>query len=174
MLAFVIRDKTKTPMEKLQEILLEDVQVCTRDTPAQGLRRAPAPPGPRIETQRPPSVQAIWSSIEKPASYKDAGFRDLFDTHFIGLPSYELSEQAFTEACEGFRQLFSTDCLLPPDGSKIPGSGFALDLGNMWDMINKNRDINIPAHRILVRPGAASSTDSIGVSQKRRWHCRSS
>jgi len=119
MLAFVIRDKTKTPMEKLQEILLED-------------------------------VQAIWSSIEKPASYKDAGFRDLFDTHFIGLPSYELSEQAFTEACEGFRQLFSTDCLLPPDGSKIPGSGFALDLGNMWDMINKNRDINIPAHRILV------------------------
>ena len=118
-LAFVIRDKTKTPLDMLQKVLKED-------------------------------IQAIWETIEKPSGYRDSAFEDLFDTHFFGMPSFELSEAAFDESCGALRKLFAPDCLLPPDGSRVPGAALALDMQNMWETITKNRDINIPAHRILV------------------------
>lgn len=71
------------------------------------------------------------------------------------MPSFESSEAAFEESCRKLRSLFTPDCLLPRDGSRIPGSALALDLTNMWEAISKNRDINIPAHRILVGGVAA-------------------
>ena len=126
-LVFVIRDRSsKTPLEALAKTLRED-------------------------------LDKVWSGLSKPEtpSAEDARPWDLesrFNLIFTSLPNYEEKEEEFEAEATLLRSKFkrgSEDCYLPSD-DPVPGSALALSVGNIWATIKDNKNLDLPAHRVMV------------------------
>ncbi|EFJ38064.1 hypothetical protein SELMODRAFT_73603 [Selaginella moellendorffii] len=122
-LLFVIRDKTKTPLEVLEPILRVD-------------------------------VEKIWSSVAKPEKYKNTPLSDFFQVEVTALASFEEKEEVFKAQVEELRQRFMHS--IAPGGlagdrtTVIPGSGFPLSTHEIWKVIKENKDLDLPAHKVMV------------------------
>ncbi|XP_059445431.1 protein ROOT HAIR DEFECTIVE 3 homolog 2 isoform X2 [Corylus avellana] len=101
-LLFVIRDKTKTPLEHLEPVLREDVQ--------------------KVE--------------------------------ITALSSYEEKEEKFKEEVAQLRQRFfhsiSPGGLAGDRSGVVPASGFSFSAQQIWKVIKENKDLDLPAHKIMV------------------------
>ncbi|KAL4386024.1 hypothetical protein GQ457_09G004330 [Hibiscus cannabinus] len=122
-LLFVIRDKTKTPLEYLEPILRED-------------------------------IQKIWNVVSKPAAHKDAILSEFFNVEVTALSSYEEKEEQFKEEVAELRQRFF-NCISPGGlaGDRhgvVPASGFSFSAQQIWKVIKENRDLDLPAHKVMV------------------------
>ncbi|KAG5516036.1 hypothetical protein RHGRI_036923 [Rhododendron griersonianum] len=101
-LLFVIRDKTKTPLEHLEPVLREDIQ--------------------KVEV--------------------------------TALSSYEEKEEQFKEQVAQLRQRFFHS--IAPGGlagdrrGAVPSSGFSFSAQQIWKVIKENRDLDLPAHKVMV------------------------
>ncbi|CAK9182101.1 unnamed protein product, partial [Ilex paraguariensis] len=122
-LLFVIRDKTKTPLEYLEPILRED-------------------------------IQKIWSTVPKPQAYKNTPLSEFFNVEVTALSSYEEKEDEFKEQVAQLRQRFfhsiSPGGLAADRRGVVPASGFALSAQQIWKVIKENKDLDLPAHKIMV------------------------
>ncbi|EEC68426.1 hypothetical protein OsI_36606 [Oryza sativa Indica Group] len=122
-LLLVIRDKTKTPLEYLTQALKED-------------------------------IQKIWNAVLKPEVYKEAALSEFFNVEVTALSSYEEKENLFKEQVGQLRQRFIHS--IAPGGlaadrrGVIPASGFCLSALQIWKVIRENKDLNLPAHKIMV------------------------
>lgn len=122
-LLFVIRDKTKTPLEVLERILRED-------------------------------VQKIWDSVPKPQKHRNTPLSDFFNVEATALSSYEEKEDQFNEQVAELRQRFMNS--IAPGGlagdrrAVVPGSGFPLSSQEIWKIIKENKDLDLPAHKVMV------------------------
>uniref|UniRef100_A0A0E0FMF3 GB1/RHD3-type G domain-containing protein n=1 Tax=Oryza nivara TaxID=4536 RepID=A0A0E0FMF3_ORYNI len=122
-LLLVIRDKTKTPLEYLTQALKED-------------------------------IQKIWNAVRKPEVYKEAALSEFFNVEVTALSSYEEKENLFKEQVGQLRQRFIHS--IAPGGlaadrrGVIPASGFCLSALQIWKVIRENKDLNLPAHKIMV------------------------
>ncbi|KAK8447911.1 hypothetical protein SEVIR_8G174100v4 [Setaria viridis] len=122
-LLLVIRDKTKTPLEFLTQALKED-------------------------------IQKIWDSVRKPEAYKEAALSEFFNVEVTALSSYEEKEELFMEQVGQLRQRFYHS--IAPGGlaadrrGVIPASGFCLSALQIWKVIRENKDLNLPAHKVMV------------------------
>eukprot|EP00250_Pteridium_aquilinum_P020465 c24824_g2_i2 orf=433-2931(-) len=122
-LLFVIRDKTKTPLEVLEGILRDD-------------------------------VQKIWNSVPKPAKHKTTPIKEFFNVEVTALPSYEEKEELFMEQVSNLRQRFMNS--IAPGGlagdrrAVVPGSGFPFSTQEIWRVIKENKDLDLPAHKVMV------------------------
>ncbi|TVU25032.1 hypothetical protein EJB05_27508, partial [Eragrostis curvula] len=122
-LLLVIRDKTKTPLEYLTQALKED-------------------------------LQKIWDSVEKPEVYKEAELSEFFNVEVTALSSYEEKEELFKEQVGELRQRFchsiSPGGLAADRRGVVPASGFCLSALQIWKVIRENKDLNLPAHKVMV------------------------
>ncbi|KAL6654029.1 hypothetical protein ACP70R_007494 [Stipagrostis hirtigluma subsp. patula] len=122
-LMLVIRDRTKTPLEYLTQALRED-------------------------------MQKIWDDIPKPEIYKEAPLSEFFNVEVTALPSYEEKEDLFKEQVGQLRQRFfhsiSPGGLAADRRGVVPGSGFCLSALHIWKVIRENKDLNLPAHKVMV------------------------
>ncbi|XP_011096759.1 protein ROOT HAIR DEFECTIVE 3 homolog 2 isoform X1 [Sesamum indicum] len=122
-LLFVIRDKTKTPFEYLEPILRED-------------------------------VQKIWQTVHKPQAYKDTPLSEFFNVEVIALASYEEKEEQFKEQVAQLRQRFfhsiSPGGLAGDRRGVVPASGFSFSAEQIWKIIKENKDLDLPAHKVMV------------------------
>ncbi|KAI5079493.1 hypothetical protein GOP47_0004972 [Adiantum capillus-veneris] len=122
-LLFVIRDKTKTPLEVLDGILRDD-------------------------------VQKIWDSVPKPAKHKTTPINEFFNVEVTALSSYEEKEEQFMEQVSNLRQRFMNS--IAPGGlagdrrAVVPGSGFPFSTLEIWRVIKENKDLDLPAHKVMV------------------------
>ncbi|THU62517.1 hypothetical protein C4D60_Mb01t05970 [Musa balbisiana] len=146
-LLFVIRDKTKTPLENLEPILRED-------------------------------IQKIWDSVPKPQAHKETPLSEFFNVQVVALSSYEEKEEQFKEqikhlylpisdifffglSCHNneqkvasLRQRFYHS--IAPGGlagdrrGVIPASGFSFSAQQIWKVIKDNKDLDLPAHKVMV------------------------
>eukprot|EP00249_Psilotum_nudum_P022102 c28372_g1_i1 orf=326-2764(-) len=122
-LLFVIRDKTKTPLEILAPILQID-------------------------------VEKIWDSVFKPEKHKNTPLSEFFNVEITALPSYEDKEEHFKEQASLLRQRFFNS--IAPGGlagdrrEAVPGSGFPLSIEEIWKVVKSNKDLDLPAHKIMV------------------------
>ncbi|XP_020274444.1 protein ROOT HAIR DEFECTIVE 3 homolog 2-like isoform X2 [Asparagus officinalis] len=122
-LLFVVRDKTKTPFERLEPILRED-------------------------------VQKIWDTVSKPQAYKDTALSEFFNVEVTALASYEEKEELFKKQVAQLRQRFLNS--IAPGGlagdrrGVIPASGFSFSAQQIWKVIRENKDLDIPAHQVMV------------------------
>ena len=121
-LLFVIRDRSsRTPFAKLVETLRED-------------------------------MEKIWEHLVKPEQVRGKGLEDFFDLHFTSLPNFEEKEKEFNAETVMMRSKFTPDsehCLLPTS-SAIPGHAFAMHLDSIWNVIEQDKDLDLPAHKIMV------------------------
>uniref|UniRef100_A0ACD5YZ61 Uncharacterized protein n=1 Tax=Avena sativa TaxID=4498 RepID=A0ACD5YZ61_AVESA len=122
-LLLVIRDKTKTPIEYLAQALKED-------------------------------IQKIWDSVPKPDVYKEAALSDFFNVDVSALSSYEEKEEQFKEQVGKLRHRFINSIV--PRGlaadrrGVVPASGFCISAMQIWKVIQENKDLNLPAHKVMV------------------------
>ena len=121
-LLFVIRDKSRTPEERLLETLRED------------LRR-------------------IWDGITKPERHKSSSFEDFFHLEFVALSHFEHAREGFVRDCEKMRQRFFVDedtDAANDVSAAVPASGLAVSLREAWRAVRENRDLDLPAHGVMV------------------------
>ncbi|XP_038722199.1 protein ROOT HAIR DEFECTIVE 3 homolog 2-like [Tripterygium wilfordii] len=122
-LLFVIRDKTKTPLEYLEPILRED-------------------------------IQKIWDAVPKPELHKNTPLREFFNVEVTALSSYEEKEMQFKEQVAELRQRFfhsiSPGGLAGDRRGVIPASGFSFSAQQIWKVIKENKDLDLPAHKVMV------------------------
>ncbi|XP_025012536.2 protein ROOT HAIR DEFECTIVE 3 homolog 2 isoform X2 [Ricinus communis] len=122
-LLFVIRDKTKTPLEYLEPVLRED-------------------------------IQKIWHTVAKPEAHKYTPLSDFFNVEVIALPSYEEKEEQFKEQVAQLRQRFfhsiSPGGLAGDRRGVVPASGFSFSAQQIWKIIKENKDLDLPAHKVMV------------------------
>ncbi|WOK91346.1 protein ROOT HAIR DEFECTIVE 3 [Canna indica] len=122
-LLFVIRDKTKTPLENLEPVLRED-------------------------------IQKIWDNVPKPHAHKDTPLSEFFNVEVVALSSYEAKEELFKEQVATLRQRFYHS--IAPGGlagdrrGVVPASGFSFSAQQIWKIIKENKDLDLPAHKVMV------------------------
>ncbi|KAJ0081002.1 hypothetical protein Patl1_11822 [Pistacia atlantica] len=122
-LLFVIRDKTKTPLEYLEPILRED-------------------------------IQKIWDAVPKPEAHKSTPLSEFFNVEVTALSSYEEKEEQFKEQVAELRQRFfhsiSPGGLAGDRRGVVPASGFSFSAQQIWKVIKENKDLDLPAHKVMV------------------------
>ncbi|XP_027088942.1 protein ROOT HAIR DEFECTIVE 3 homolog 2 isoform X1 [Coffea arabica] len=122
-LLFVIRDKTKTPFEYLEPILRED-------------------------------IQKIWDTVSKPPAHMDTPLSEFFNVEVTALSSFEEREEQFKEQVAQLRQRFFNS--IYPGGiagdrrAVVPASGFSFSTRQIWKVIKENKDLDLPAHKVMV------------------------
>ncbi|KAM0041212.1 putative P-loop containing nucleoside triphosphate hydrolase [Helianthus debilis subsp. tardiflorus] len=122
-LMFIIRDKTRTPLENLEPVLTED-------------------------------IQKIWDSVPKPEAHKDTPLSEFFNVQVVALSSFEEKEEQFKEQVASLRQKFFQS--VAPGGlagdrrGVVPASGFSFSAQQIWKVIKENKDLDLPAHKVMV------------------------
>ncbi|KAF3785806.1 ROOT HAIR DEFECTIVE 3 protein [Nymphaea thermarum] len=122
-LLFVIRDKTKTPLENLEPVLRED-------------------------------IHRIWDTVRKPQAHKDTPLSEFFNVEVVALSSFEMNEEQFKEQVASLRERFFHS--IAPGGlagdrrGVVPASGFAFSAEQIWKVIKENKDLDLPAHKVMV------------------------
>lgn len=122
-LLFVIRDKTRTPLENLEPVLRED-------------------------------IQKIWDAVPKPEAHKETPLSEFFHVEVVALSSYEEKEEQFKEQVANLRQRFFHS--IAPGGlagdrrGVVPASGFSFSAQQIWKVIKENKDLDLPAHKVMV------------------------
>ncbi|CAL0326060.1 unnamed protein product [Lupinus luteus] len=122
-LLFVIRDKTRTPLENLEPVLRED-------------------------------IQKIWDSVPKPQAHMQTPLSEFFNVEVVALSSYEEKEEQFKEQVANLRQRFYHS--IAPGGlagdrrGVVPASGFSFSSQEIWRVIKENKDLDLPAHKVMV------------------------
>ncbi|XP_065866893.1 protein ROOT HAIR DEFECTIVE 3-like [Euphorbia lathyris] len=145
-LMFVIRDKTRTPLENLEPVLRED-------------------------------IQKIWDSVPKPESQKETLLSEFFNVEVVALSSFEEKEEQFREQVASLRQRFTHS--IAPGGlagdrrGVVPASGFCFSAQQIWKVIKENKDLDLPAHKVMV---AAVRCEEIAhekyamFMENKEWH----
>ncbi|KAI4354134.1 hypothetical protein L6164_003028 [Bauhinia variegata] len=122
-LMFVVRDKTKSPENALEAKLRED-------------------------------IEEIWASILTPSRSKNLQLRDFFEVEVVFLPNYEEKEEEFKLKVKDLKQRFAhptVPCGLADAGDKKrPASDFPKMAHNIWEDIMENKDLDIPADKVMV------------------------
>lgn len=122
-LLFVIRDKTRTPLENLEPVLRED-------------------------------IQKIWDAVPKPQAHKETPLSEFFNVEVVALSSYEEKEEQFKEQVAALKQRFFHS--IAPGGlagdrrGVVPASGFSFSSQEIWRVIKENKDLDLPAHKVMV------------------------
>lgn len=122
-LLFVIRDKTRTPIETLEPILRED-------------------------------IQKIWDTVPKPSNHQHTPLSEFFNVQVTSLANYEEKEEQFKQQVGELRERFQNS--IAPGGlagdrrGVVPATGFPFSTQEIWRVIKENRDLDLPAHKVMV------------------------
>ena len=123
-LMFVFRDRTKTPLDKLKETWEAD-------------------------------LSTMWDTLAKPEEYGTSSLQDFFELQYAALSNYEDKPEDFSAESVMLRRRFTHDAgedesLIRNTSDKLPGQALALSMVKVWDVIKENKDLNLPAHRVMV------------------------
>ncbi|KAK1315327.1 hypothetical protein QJS10_CPA06g01625 [Acorus calamus] len=113
----------KTPLEHLEPVLRED-------------------------------IQKIWEMVPKPQSHKETALHEFFNVEVTALSSYEEKEEQFKEQVAQLRQRFfhctSPGGLAGDRHGVVPASAFSFSAQQIWKVIRENKDLHLPAHKVMV------------------------
>ncbi|OIT20038.1 protein root hair defective 3 [Nicotiana attenuata] len=99
-------------------------------------------------------IQKIWDSVPKPQAHEETPLSEFFNVEVVALSSYEEKEEQFKEQVASLRQRFFHS--IAPGGlagdrrGVVPASGFSFSAQHMWEVIKENRDLDLPAHKVMV------------------------
>ncbi|XP_031269849.1 protein ROOT HAIR DEFECTIVE 3 homolog 2-like isoform X2 [Pistacia vera] len=122
-LLFVIRDKTKTPLEKLESNLREDIKKIWE-----------AVTKPR-DHEGAPLSEFFNVEVTALSSYEDK--------------EEEFKEQV-AELRQRFFHSISPGGLAGDTQGVVPASGFSFSVQQIWNLIKENKDLDLPALKVMV------------------------
>ncbi|KAL5711077.1 hypothetical protein ACHQM5_021572 [Ranunculus cassubicifolius] len=123
-LLFVLRDETTTPLDSLEKTLMA-------------------------------SIQEIYNSVPKQKAYASAPLDLFFNVQVISLPNYQYEAEEFKQQVGMLKEIFidSTDAstgLIGDQEDKVPSSEISFSLRKIWKTIKENKDLDLPAHKVMV------------------------
>ncbi|CAM8920411.1 unnamed protein product [Rhodiola kirilowii] len=122
-LMFVIRDKSRTPLENLEPILREDVQKIWDSVPKPAAHKdTPLSDFFHVE------VTALSSYEEKEEQFNEQ----------VG----QLRQRFFHSIAPGG--------LAGDRRGVVPASGFSFSAQQIWKIVKENKDLDLPAHKVMV------------------------
>ncbi|VAI13205.1 unnamed protein product [Triticum turgidum subsp. durum] len=80
--------------------------------------------------------------------------KTVFQVQVTALPSFEEKEEQFREQVQQLRQRFANS--IAPGGlagdrrGVVPASGFLFSSQQIWKIIRENKDLDLPAHKVMV------------------------
>ncbi|KAM3272111.1 hypothetical protein ACQJBY_042352 [Aegilops geniculata] len=80
--------------------------------------------------------------------------KTVFQVEVTALPSFEEKEEQFREQVQQLRQRFANS--IAPGGlagdrrGVVPASGFLFSSQQIWKIIRENKDLDLPAHKVMV------------------------
>ncbi|ONI11569.1 hypothetical protein PRUPE_4G113800 [Prunus persica] len=99
-------------------------------------------------------IQKIWDGVPKPQAHKSTPFSDFFSVEVVALSSYEEKEEKFKEEVAQLRQRFfhsiSPGGLAGDRRGVVPATGFSFSAQQIWKVIKENKDLDLPAHKVMV------------------------
>ena len=106
-----------------------------------------------METLRE-DLRRIWDGITKPERHKSSSFEDFFHLEFVALSHFEHAHESFVRDCEKMRERFFVDeeasSSTNDASAAVPASGLAVSLREAWRAVRENRDLDLPAHGVMV------------------------
>ncbi|CAN1810160.1 Protein ROOT HAIR DEFECTIVE 3 homolog 2 [Linum perenne] len=96
----------------------------------------------------------IWDSVPKPQAHEDTPLSEFFNVEVTALSSFEEKEEQFKEQVAQLRQRFfhsiSPGGLAGDRRGVVPASGFSFSAQQIWKIIKENKDLDLPAHKVMV------------------------
>ncbi|SCU81642.1 LAMI_0B07118g1_1 [Lachancea mirantina] len=97
----------------------------------------------------------IWSQLAKPAGTEHLKLQDFFDLEFTALAHKLLQPEEFIKGVESLGDAFTskdstTGYLNPQYHHNLPLDGWIMYAENCWDLIETNKDLDLPTQQILV------------------------
>ncbi|KAG5005800.1 hypothetical protein JHK85_024342 [Glycine max] len=99
-------------------------------------------------------IQKIWDGIRKPEAHQHTPLCEFFNVEVTALSSYEDKEDKFKEEVAQLRQRFFHS--IAPGGlagdrrGVVPASAFSISAQQIWKVIRENKDLDLPAHKVMV------------------------
>ncbi|KAG2658544.1 hypothetical protein PVAP13_1KG302010 [Panicum virgatum] len=96
----------------------------------------------------------IWDAVPKPHAHKETPLSEFFNVEVVALSSYEEKEELFKEQVSHLRARFQHS--IAPGGlagdrrGVVPASGFSFSSQQFWKIIKENKDLDLPAHKVMV------------------------
>ncbi|CAD6250966.1 unnamed protein product [Miscanthus lutarioriparius] len=96
----------------------------------------------------------IWDAVPKPHAHKETPLSEFFNVEVMALSSYEEKEELFKEQVSHLRERFQHS--IAPGGLAgdrrvvVPASGFSFSSQQFWKVIKENKDLDLPAHKVMV------------------------
>mmetsp|Transcript_1200 Transcript_1200/g.2416 ORF Transcript_1200/g.2416 Transcript_1200/m.2416 type:complete len:835 (-) Transcript_1200:14-2518(-) len=119
-LLFVLRDHVSSPLESLAKILRTD-------------------------------LEKIWAGIDKPPEHKSSSLADFFDVEFTSLPHKVLKPEQFEASAKELRTQFQNGAVFDRKYSRgVTSDGFAIFAESVWRTIRSNKDLDLPAQKLMV------------------------
>ncbi|XP_039159053.1 protein ROOT HAIR DEFECTIVE 3-like [Eucalyptus grandis] len=126
-------------------------------------------------------VQKIWDNVPKPQAHKETPLSEFFNVEVVALSSYEKKEEQFKEEVAILRQRFFHSIapgeLTGYQRGIVPALGFSFNAQQMWKVIKENKDLRLPAHKVIVATERCEriADENIPVllkmsSSKQDWH----
>ncbi|CCE64882.1 hypothetical protein TPHA_0J00590 [Tetrapisispora phaffii CBS 4417] len=112
-------------------------------------------------------LENLWNSLSKPVGSEDTKISDYFDLEFAGLSHKLLQQDKFEEDVRKLGDHFvqteghEDDCYFKKEyHHNLPLDGWTLYANNCWELIEHNKDLDLPTQQILV---ARFKTDDIAT-----------
>ncbi|RYR40496.1 hypothetical protein Ahy_A09g046250 isoform C [Arachis hypogaea] len=147
-LLFVIRDKTRTPFERLKELLLTDIEKIWESF-----------------------------TKSKPDSHNEAALSEFFSVEVVALSSYEHKEEQFKSEVAGLRQQICHSIVQDELARDLYGvvhaSDFAYSSQEIWEKIKADKDLHLPSHKVMVatvRCEKIAREKYENLAAKEEWH----
>ncbi|KAB2637081.1 protein ROOT HAIR DEFECTIVE 3 2-like [Pyrus ussuriensis x Pyrus communis] len=123
-LMFVVRDKpAKAPFVLLEKRLRED-------------------------------TEKMWKAVSKSQAHKNSPLTVFFNVEVVALSNYLEKEETFKEEVTQLRQRLvnsiSPGGLVGDRKGVVPASVFSRSIQEMWRVIKLNKDLDLPAHKVMV------------------------
>ncbi|KAK1296346.1 hypothetical protein QJS10_CPB15g01849 [Acorus calamus] len=107
-----------------------------------------------IERKLKEEVQKIWNMVPKPRARKEATLDEFFNLRVTALPNYEFQKDQFKEELIELRRKCSLSIAwggyAKDKQDAVPASALSINMQNIWNDIRKNKDLDIPAYKVLV------------------------
>ncbi|KAG8980798.1 Dynamin-like GTPase that mediates homotypic ER fusion [Tulasnella sp. JGI-2019a] len=108
-----------------------------------------------LQTTLVVSLTKMWDSISKPNGRTQSKLGDYFDMSFVGLAHKIFRPDQFQEDVAQLRGRFTDrsreDFIFQPAYHKrIPADGFARYMGDVWERVQGNKDLDLPTQRELL------------------------
>ncbi|PHU02593.1 Protein ROOT HAIR DEFECTIVE 3 -like protein 1 [Capsicum chinense] len=100
------------------------------------------------------NIQKLWDSDPKLQAHKGTPLSDFFNVEVVALSSYQEKEEQFKEQVAILRQRsihsIAPDRLGGDRRAVVLALGFTFSAKEIWNIANENKDLDLPAHKVMV------------------------